>query len=61
MLEKEAENALSIITNEVEKFNDWVGSLDAVPTIVEMRKRAEEMRALEVDKTLKKEKHTSNV
>ena len=52
--EKEAENALEIICKEVSKFNDWIGSLDAVPTIVEIRKRANQIRSEEVRKTLNK-------
>ncbi len=52
--EKEAENAMHIITTEVEKFNRWMVSLDAVPTIVEMRSRAETIRKRELEKALKK-------
>ena len=52
--EKEAENAFEIINNEVCKFNDWIGSLDAVPTIVEIRNYAEKIRSREVEKTLRK-------
>ncbi|MZH05212.1 MAG: glutamyl-tRNA reductase [Nitrospinae bacterium] len=55
--QKEAENAMEIIKQEVAKFNNWFSTLDAVPTIVEMRNRAEGMRALEVDKTLKNMDH----
>ncbi len=57
--EKEAENAIEIIQSEVNKFNNWVVSLDAVPTIVEMRKRAETIRQKEVEKALKKMEHLS--
>ncbi len=57
--EKEAENALEIIQNEVTKFNNWVVSRDAVPTIVEMRKRADDIRQNEVERTLKKMPHLS--
>ena len=58
--QKEAENAMEIIKQEVTKFNNWFSTLDAVPTIVEMRNRAEEMRALEVDKTLKNMDHLTS-
>ena len=58
--QKEAENAMEIIKQEVTKFNNWFSTLDAVPTIVEMRNRAEDMRALEVDKTLKNMDHLSS-
>lgn len=52
--EKEAENAMNFIRQEVTKFNNWVGSLDAVPTIVEIRNKAEAVRKEEIEKTLKK-------
>ena len=52
--EKEAENAMELIQNEVTKFNNWVVSLDAVPTIVEIRNRAESIRKQEVEKAFKK-------
>ena len=58
--QKEAENAIEIIKQEVTKFNNWFSTLDAIPTIVEMRNRAEDMRALEVDKTLKNMDHLSS-
>lgn len=58
--QKEAENAMEIIKQEVAKFNNWFSTLDAVPTIVEMRNRAEDMRAYEVDKTLKNMEHLSH-
>ncbi len=52
--QKEAERAMEIIQFEVGKFNNWVESLDAVPTIVELRKKAEQLRKHEVEKTLKR-------
>jgi len=57
--EKEAENAMNFISQEVTKFNNWVGTLDAVPTIVEIRKKAENIRMQEIEKTLKKISHLS--
>jgi glutamyl-tRNA reductase len=57
--EKEAENALEIITNEVSKFTDLMGALDAVPTIVEIRNRAERIRIAEINKALKKMENLS--
>ena len=57
--EKEAENAMNFISQEVTKFNNWVGTLDAVPTIVEIRKKAENIRKQEIEKTLKKISHLS--
>ena len=58
--QKEAESAMEIINQEVTKFNYWFSTLDAIPTIVEMRNRAEDMRAFEVDKTLKNMEHLSS-
>ena len=52
--EKEADNAMHFISQEVTKFNNWVGTLDAVPTIIEIRKKAENIRMQEIEKTLKK-------
>jgi glutamyl-tRNA reductase len=49
---KEAERAMDIIQNEVEKFEGWVDSLDAIPTIVEIRNRVETIRQNELEKTL---------
>ena len=57
--EKEAENAMNFISQEVTKFNNWVGTLDAVPTIVEIRKKAENIRMQEIEKTLKKVSYLS--
>ena len=57
--EKEADNAMHFISQEVTKFNNWVGTLDAVPTIIEIRKKAENIRMQEIEKTLKKISHLS--
>jgi len=57
--EKEADNAMNFISQEVTKFNNWVGTLDAVPTIVEIRKKAENIRKQEIEKALKKISHLS--
>lgn len=57
--EKEADNAMNLISQEVTKFNNWVGTLDAVPTIVEIRKKAENIRMQEIEKTLKKVSYLS--
>ncbi|PIQ97801.1 MAG: glutamyl-tRNA reductase [Nitrospinae bacterium CG11_big_fil_rev_8_21_14_0_20_56_8] len=57
--EKEAEEAMQIIQREVTKFNNWITSLDAVPTIVELRNRAEAIRRQELERTLKKLSHLS--
>lgn len=58
--EKEAESAMVIIRSEVSKFNNWVETLDVVPTIIELRKRAEAVRRQEIEKTFKKMPHLSD-
>jgi glutamyl-tRNA reductase len=57
--EREAEIAMEIINHEVSSFNNWLGSLDAVPTIVELRQHAESIRVQELERTLKKMEHFS--
>ena len=57
--QREAELAAEIIRTEVDKFHGWMDSLDAVPTIIELRKRAEHTRRQEIEKTLKKMPHLS--
>ena len=57
--EKESENAMHLISQEVNKFNNWLGTLDAVPTIVEIRKRVENIGNQEMERTLKKIPHLS--
>jgi len=49
---KEAEKAEHIIAQEVQTYQQWEQSLDAVPTIVELREKVETIRRKEVDKTL---------
>jgi len=49
---REAERAEEIITQEVETYLQWEQSLDAVPTIVELREKMEGIRRKELDKTL---------
>lgn len=50
--QKEAEKAEEIITREVETFLQWERSLDAVPTIVDLREKVEDIRKRELEKTL---------
>jgi glutamyl-tRNA reductase len=49
---KEAGKAEEIITQEVETYLQWENSLDAVPTIVELREKVDGIRQRELDKTL---------
>jgi glutamyl-tRNA reductase len=41
--EAEAEEALALVREEVERFQDWIASLDVVPTISALRRRADEV------------------
>jgi glutamyl-tRNA reductase len=49
---REAERAEEIILQEVETYLQWERSLDAVPTIVELREKVEDIKRRELDKTL---------
>ncbi|MEW6376415.1 MAG: glutamyl-tRNA reductase [Thermodesulfobacteriota bacterium] len=49
---KEAEKAETIVQDEVIKFVNWYRSLDVTPTIVALRKKFEEIRKKELEKTL---------
>lgn len=48
----EAARAERIVAEEVVKFNRWLGSLDVVPTIADLTKKAEDIRAAELARTL---------
>jgi glutamyl-tRNA reductase len=50
--EKEAQRAEAIVQDEVVKFVNWYRSLDVTPTIVALRKKFEEIRKKELEKTL---------
>jgi glutamyl-tRNA reductase len=50
--EKEAQNAEAIVQEEVAKFVHWYRSLDITPTIVALRKKFDEIRKRELQKTL---------
>ncbi len=50
--EKEARRAETIVQDEVVKFVNWYRSLDVTPTIVALRKKFEEIRKKELEKTL---------
>jgi glutamyl-tRNA reductase len=47
---KEAAAAEAIVEREVREFLDWQRSLDVVPLLVELRKRADGIRKAEIDK-----------
>ncbi len=50
--EKEAQKAETIVQDEVVKFVNWYHSLEVTPTIVALRKKFEEIRKKELEKTL---------
>jgi len=49
--QKEAEKAETIVQDEVIKFVNWYRSLDVTPTIVALKKKFEEIRKNELEKT----------
>jgi glutamyl-tRNA reductase len=49
---KEAQKAEAIVQEEVIKFVNWYHSLEVTPTIVALRKKFEEIRKKELEKTL---------
>ncbi len=49
---REAGKAEEIVTQEVETYLQWERALDAVPTIVDLREKVEDIRKKELDKTL---------
>ncbi|MBW6513074.1 MAG: glutamyl-tRNA reductase [Desulfuromonadaceae bacterium] len=48
---KEAKKAEMIVDQEIGQFFRWLGSLDVVPTVVALRKKLEDIRRSELDKT----------
>lgn len=50
----ELKAAEAIVDENVEKFCDWLRSLEVVPTIASLRARAETVRRVELDRTLAK-------
>jgi glutamyl-tRNA reductase len=50
--EKEVQKAEAIVQDEMAKFVNWYRSLDVTPTIVALRKKFEEIRKSELEKTL---------
>ncbi len=49
---KEAARAEELVTLEVETYLQWERALDAVPTIVDLREKVEDVRKRELDKAL---------
>ncbi|MBF0559074.1 MAG: glutamyl-tRNA reductase [Nitrospirae bacterium] len=48
--QKEAEKAQQIIDEEVDKYIKWMSSLNSVPTVVALRRKAEEIKNEEIEK-----------
>lgn len=55
--QKEAVKARRIVEEEIENFFFWLDSLLVVPTIVQLRKQAEEIKKHEVEKALRRIEH----
>ncbi|HKS24620.1 MAG TPA: glutamyl-tRNA reductase [Thermoanaerobaculia bacterium] len=51
---KKAQRAEEIVEREVESFRRRIAAMDAVPTIVELQQRLEEIRASELEKCLRR-------
>jgi len=49
---QEADKAEAIISEEIGQFYKWVATLEVTPTIVALRRQLDELRRMEVDKTL---------
>jgi glutamyl-tRNA reductase len=57
---REAARAEHIIDEETIKFQHWLQTLDVVPTIIAMRRKAEEIRVTELKKTMSQLAHLSD-
>jgi glutamyl-tRNA reductase len=51
---KEAEWAEELATDESQQFRQWCLDLEALPTVIELRHRADQIRSLELHKTVRK-------
>ncbi len=51
---KEAEWAEELVTDEAQQFRQWCLDLEALPTVIELRHRADQVRTLELHKTVRK-------
>lgn len=58
--EAEARKVEELILEELNDFTGWLSSLEAVPTIAALTRRAEEIRNAEVEKALSKLDHLSD-
>jgi glutamyl-tRNA reductase len=51
---KEAEWAEELATGEAQQFRQWCLDLEALPTVIELRSRADQVRSYELGKTVRK-------
>ena len=51
---KEADWAEELTTDESQQFRQWCLDLEALPTVIELRNRADKVRSLELHKTVRK-------
>jgi len=51
---KEAEWAEELATDEAQQFRQWCLDLEALPTVIKLRNRADQVRSFELNKTLRK-------
>jgi glutamyl-tRNA reductase len=51
---EEAEWAEELATDEAQQFRQWCLDLEALPTVIELRDRADQVRSLELHKTVRK-------
>jgi len=51
---KEAEWAEELATDEAQQFRQWCLDLEALPTVIELRNRADQVRSSELRKTVRK-------
>ncbi|MGK2943661.1 MAG: glutamyl-tRNA reductase, partial [Desulfuromonadales bacterium] len=49
--QKEAGKAEAIVEQEIGQFHQWLGNLEVKPTIIALRRKLEEIRQQELDKT----------
>ena len=57
---KEAEKAEGMVTEEVTSMQSWVRGLEAKPTIVALRKRADEIKRAEIEKVMSRLENLSS-
>ena len=50
--QKEAGKAEAIVEQEIGQFHQWLGNLEVKPTVIALRRKFEEIRQQELDKTL---------